>query len=118
MSTYAEYYLWAGIARDSDGEWRFEGESSSLLEEVAAGGLGGVERDGLRFVEIDMHGVSVGVGVVIAELSWETAIGKANEFDPSVGDRARDILQRVQAVFAADGIRVVVKLYHHLDLGG
>ncbi|MDP3771415.1 MAG: hypothetical protein Q8R16_03895 [bacterium] len=118
MSTYAEYWLWAGIARDRHGKWAIEGEWPPFLTAVRKSGLDGVERDGLRFVGISMHGENVGIGVVIHEFGWTTEIGVKNAYDPAISERARDVLERVRHIFAQEGVRARVELYHHLDLGG
>ncbi|MBI4449492.1 hypothetical protein HY634_00350 [Candidatus Uhrbacteria bacterium] len=65
-----------------------------------------------------MHGEIVGIGVVIHEFGWTTEIDAENTYDPTVGERARDVLERVRRIFVQEGVRVKVGLYHHLDLGG
>lgn len=112
MSTYAVYYVWAGITKEESDEI-----NNSFIDDVLET-YGGVERNGLTFTSIAMHGRTVGMGVQIQELNWEVDIGENNIYNPVIAQEAQGILQRVNGTLEELEIPVQAKLYHHIDLGG
>lgn len=111
MSTYAMYRLWIGIPYKDLPDHPF-------IDKVEESKLKGVEEDGLKFETIYMHGEEAGLGVEVFELDWITADEPAQEYDPSITQRALQMLDKVREVFAQHGIQIEPKIYHHLDLGG
>lgn len=115
MSTHAKYYLWAGCTRED-----LAGAPATADEfigsVVACVDPSGIERGGLRFVSIDLHEETVGIGVVVVELDWTTEIGAENVYDLGIAERVRDVLARVRTVFRDLGITAEPKLYHHVEL--
>lgn len=117
--TYAVYQIWAGVTNEILGEddtlW-----DHPFIKEIGDAPLGqaGVERDGLKFKEIHMHGADVGIGVIVHELDWTTEIDTTNHFDPSMCAKASEILERVKWVFDQEKFPLTPTLFHHLDLGG
>jgi hypothetical protein len=116
MSTYAHYKLWAGVLLkdlpDAGRDNSFVQDILNSHEPVSHGRM-------LDFTGIYMHGAEVGVGVVVFDLDWATT-----EEGPSVVDMsdisvtAADTLKEVSEILPAYDIKVVAKLYNHLDLGG
>jgi hypothetical protein len=113
--TYAHYKLWAGVLlRDLPDAGRDISFVSYILDS-----LDGVDESGQKFTSINMHTSTVGVGVEIVDLDWTTEEEGPTIFDPSIVTvTAAETLHEVNEIFKAHGIRVTVKLYHHLDLGG
>lgn len=116
MGTYARYVLWAGVLLAEDSATADHPFISQVLDQIDP-----VERDGLQFIAVSMHGETIGVGVQISELDWvpisEVGAGRLDEFDPRIGRRALEVLRHVRDIFRPLGIQEIVKLYHHLDLG-
>ncbi len=113
MGTYAVYEVWAGVLiAQADKNNPFVKRVLSSCE--------GVEKDGLLFESISMHGESIGIGVRIEQLSWQAQIGGANWYDTTIANSASKTLKRVEETFKKLGIALIVppRLYHHIDLGG
>lgn len=113
MATYAQYVIWAGIRKEEYLEYE---PISELLEKARASG--GVEKEDLKFEEIYMHGESIGIGVVIREMSWSSSIEEDNFFDLGICKRVERMEEKIREIFKKEGIPISVGIYHHIDLGG
>ncbi|MEK7584246.1 MAG: hypothetical protein AAB490_03305 [Patescibacteria group bacterium] len=112
MGTYAVYRLWAGVTQGELAD-----VNHPFIDEVMDN-IGGVEKEGVKFVSIGMHGETIGLGVEVKELNWEVEINETNSFDPTICEKAIKVLHLVNRVFKDLSISVTAKLYHHIDLGG
>lgn len=115
MSTHAKYCLWAGCRRnDLAGSPATADEFIGSV--VACVDPGGIERGGLRFVPIDLHEETIGIGVMVVGLNWTIEIGAENEYDLGIADRTNDVLARVRSILRDLGITAEPKLYHHIEI--
>lgn len=112
MSTYAIYYVWAGILIDE-----FDALHAPFVDEVLEN-FDGIQINNVTFVGIGMHGKTIGIGVVVHELNWETEIGPANLYNPETAQNALLILNLVNQTLQERGIEISARLYQHIDLGG
>jgi hypothetical protein len=76
------------------------------------------EVEGLKLEVIHMHGREVGLGVIVAELSWNDEIGHENVFDEKKVAEALLLVPRVKKVFGDMGMIAQVLVMHHINLGG
>ncbi len=116
MSTYAEWRLWVGISQDNYLLEELPQTAEAFIDEVMRS-FNPVQRDNLAIQSIGMHGETVGIGVVIHELNWETEIGEQNVFDPTIITKAKETQIALNKVFDDVGMHLRANIYNHIDLG-
>lgn len=116
MSTYARWRLWVGAQI----ECIDLSEAPAIIHERLDQLQGGesYEVEGLKLEAIDMHGETIGLGVIVAELGWKTEIGPENVFDEKKVATALMLVPRVEKAFRDMGIAAQIFVMHHIDLGG
>lgn len=114
MGTYAVYKVWVGISLKNEAPYD---KGHPFLQNIMASS-NPIQRDGLSFESIDMHGETVGIGVEIFTLNWNTEIDKKNAYNTDISEEARETLKKVASIFEKIKIFTPVRIYHHVDLGG
>ncbi|HRZ33994.1 MAG TPA: hypothetical protein P5548_03810 [Candidatus Moranbacteria bacterium] len=112
MGTHAEYVLWVGVPSENIGY--IQHPFIKAIEE----NFEGVEKDGLIFKTIAMHGRTVGIGVVVQEMSWTPELNDSNLYHPSVAKEAEKTLRKVNSIFKKMKLSLPFRIFEHIDLGG
>lgn len=74
--------------------------------------------EGLQIEAVNMHGATIGYGVILHELKWTDEIRAENKFPDGLCDKAKEILPQVQDILGRIGINGEVATWQHIDLGG
>ncbi|MGD0977139.1 MAG: hypothetical protein ABR875_02500 [Minisyncoccia bacterium] len=115
MGTYARWVLWIGVENDEIDNSKLPQTTVELIDAVREE-LDGLENGGVIFRDIFMSGVSVGFGVEVKELHWNTDLDSENYFDDDLTLEITEIQLRVPPIFRRLGLPEP-KLRHHIDLG-
>lgn len=119
MGTYAHYRVWAGILREDARDPPPQLEDFLTEIEDARSGL---ERNGILFKTISMHGEIVGFGVECLDLDWIPGCEQPGKFDRysfmrDSGSKLLRVRSEFQKFYAPD-TKIPIEVYHHIDLGG
>jgi|GEM_PF-2047799 len=118
MGIIAEWCFWVGLSELDYDLFEMPEGAKTFIEMVMEPWAEPVNRDDLEIVSIGMHGETIGFGVIIYELSWETDIKTSNVFDPVMVAHAQEVQITLNKIFDQVGIAQRAALYHHINLGG
>lgn len=117
MGTHATWVLWVGIRNDELKAGKLTPAGKHVLGALDQNGEYQVYDD-LKLEEIPMHGESIGIGVRVLELDWDTELTERNIFPLFDARQATMHSATLERIFSSWGIKGPVRMYHHVDLGG